>query len=239
VKAHRSPLHELFKAFKVKPERMEKIENLRRGPRYELHFKVEIAKNKDKAKKQALANEAEYQVFSDGSGIEGKVGAAATLYWNGIEQLTLRYHLGSATEYGIAEAKLVGELLAAFMLSRPRMRYEQATIGADNTATLYNMRNQKPRGAHYLLDAVHDYMEKAIAIGPIGREIMMVWTPGHVDINGNERADEEAKKAAKEIQARRVHFHPFYVDGYQPANQQHRRNTRRVPRLPSRSGCRP
>jgi hypothetical protein len=197
VKAHQSPLHKLFKAFKVKPEHTEKIENVCRGPQYELHFKVEIAKNKDEAKKKALANKAEYQVFSDSSEIEGKVGAAATLYRNGIEQLTLRYHLGSATKYGIAKAKLVGELLAAFMLSQPQMQYKQATIGVDNTATLYNMRNQKLRGVHYLLDAVHNYMEKAIAIGPIGQEITMAWTLGHVGIDGNERVDEEAKKVAK------------------------------------------
>jgi hypothetical protein len=187
VKAHRSPLHELFDAYKIRPERMEKIKNVRKGPRYEPSFRIKIAKDKDAAKRWAEANEAEYQIFSDRSVIEGQVGVAAVLYLNGILQSTLRYHLGLATEYGIAEAELVGEVMAAYMLSRLWQRYEEATIGVDNTATLYNTRNQKPRGAHYLLDSIHDLIDTAIEKGPTGREIAMIWTPGHVGIEGNKK----------------------------------------------------
>jgi ribonuclease HI len=175
---------------------MEKISAVRRGPRYEPTIGVEIAENKETAKAAARNNQAEYQIFSDGSEIDGKVGAAAVLYRGGNVQQVLHHHLGSATQYGIAEAEAVGEVLAAHMLAKLRDSYEEATIGADNTSTLHNAMSQQPRSAHYLTDEMHNLFEAATRRGPANRRIKMTWTPGHVGINGNERADEEAKKAA-------------------------------------------
>jgi ribonuclease HI len=197
VKAHRTPLHELFHAYQIKPDGLETISSVRKGPRYEPVFKIDMASNKDKAKKAAVENKAEYQAFSDGSEIDGQVGAAAVLYRNGNIQATLRLHLGPATKYGIAEVELVGELMAVHLLTKIQGRYGEATIGADNTSTLHNMLNQKPRGAHYLMDEIHNRMEAAVRHRKTRRQIRMVWTPGHVGIDGNERADEEAKKAAR------------------------------------------
>jgi hypothetical protein len=91
----------------------------------------------------------------------------------------------------------VGEVMAAYMLSRPGLWYTTATIRAGNTATIHNARNQTPRGAHYLVNEVHRWMELAMERGPPDREIGLVWTPGHVGVEGNEKADEHAKKAAK------------------------------------------
>jgi hypothetical protein len=176
---------------------MEKIRAVRRGPRYILVFRTKIYGNKDKAKKAAQENLAEYQVFSNGSEIDGQVGAAAVLYCNGQMQQILRYHLGPALKYGIVEAKLVGEIMAAFMLSRPGLQYMTATISADNTATIHNTRNQTPRGAHYLVNEIHHWMELAMGRGPQDRDIGLVWTPGYVGVEGNKKADEHAKRVAK------------------------------------------
>jgi hypothetical protein len=79
----------------------------------------------------------------------------------------------------------------------PGLQYETATIGADNTTTIYNMRNQTLRGAHYLINNVHGWMETAVNHGPTGRDIGLVWTPGHIGVEGKKRADEHAKMAAK------------------------------------------
>lgn len=68
----------------------------------------------------------------------------------------LRYHLGKPTEYSIPEAELVGEVMAAHLLEKTDAQVLVATIGADNTSTIQNTKNQKPRGADYLLYQIHD-----------------------------------------------------------------------------------
>jgi hypothetical protein len=65
------------------------------------------------------------QVFADGSAMEGKVGAAATLIRAGKAPRTLHYHLGPAAEHTVHEAELVGGL---HLIS--------TAIGVDNQAAL-------------------------------------------------------------------------------------------------------
>ena len=57
------------------------------------------------------------QVFSDGSGLDGQIGAAVVMYKPGSGPKTLRYHLGPASEHTVFEAEVVGLLLALHMLS--------------------------------------------------------------------------------------------------------------------------
>ena len=45
----------------------------------------------------------EIQLYSDGSTIEGKVGAAAVMYRGGQEVKSLRFHLGSVDEHTVFE----------------------------------------------------------------------------------------------------------------------------------------
>ena len=56
--------------------------------------------------------EEEIKVYMDGSGTNGKVGAAATLMQQGKPNRTLHYHLGLEKEHTVHEAELIGILLA-------------------------------------------------------------------------------------------------------------------------------
>ena len=55
--------------------KIEKIEPIRRGPRYQHPFTIEIATDKEEAKAAAEESKEALQVFTDGSEIDGKVGA--------------------------------------------------------------------------------------------------------------------------------------------------------------------
>ena len=67
-------------AFDLKPDKMEKIEPVVFSPKWEPSFTASIPPNKEQAIKEVIADPAKVQVFTDGSCIGGKVGAAAVLY---------------------------------------------------------------------------------------------------------------------------------------------------------------
>lgn len=223
VNHHRSPLHQLFHVTKLRPDEIETITPIRRRPSYRPSFEVII---KD-SKKIALtaANELESQqpirVYCDGSGYEGGVGAAAILYIGPDIKEVLYYHLGSTLEHTVYEAESVGILMGIHMLTNlQRQLREPVAIGSDSQAVLRALTNQRTHAGQYLLDYIHDAAEKLHAKQDglfnvadrretrrrgetwTGRkrgviEFNLHWVPGHVGFAPNERADEEAKKAAK------------------------------------------
>ena len=55
-------------------------------------------------------------IFTDGSGYNNGVGAAADLYHHGRKVLSSQQHLGPSTEHTVYEGELVGILLGLNML---------------------------------------------------------------------------------------------------------------------------
>ena len=168
--------------------------------------------------------------YTDGSGLNKKIGAAAVLKLNDTEISTLCYRLGSKTDHTVYEAEVTAVLLALHILTQIQRPLSKVTIGVDNQAVLLGLRNQKLKPGHYLLDKVHDVLEdfQVKQVRNRGRNIegyrmgsgrvrlengskgwrewnlkrwykvKFVWTPAHEGIEGNEKADEEAKRAANE-----------------------------------------
>jgi hypothetical protein len=66
----------------------------------------------------------------------------------------------------------------------------------DNQASILSTRSIKPTPGHYLLDALHNKVshtkEKFRNI-----DITVRWIPSHLEVEGNEEADRQAKRAAK------------------------------------------
>jgi len=69
-------------------------------------------------------------------------------------------------------------------------------LGADSQAALKATRKTKGASGQYLVDLFHKKI-RLVQRQHTGVRIGLRWTPGHVGVTGNERADEEAKKAAK------------------------------------------
>ena len=198
IKRHRSPLHQILAAYDLHPDDMETIAAVRLPPGWRPPFPISIAANKDDAAAaEALwAARPGYRLYSDGSDCDNGVGASAVLYRPGTEEPTvLRYHLGASTRHTVYEAELVGLLLAAHLLLG-LLSFHVASCAADNTACLRAIRNRRPHPAHYLVDELLHDLDKMKRRHP-GARLTLRWIPGHRDLEGNERADLEAKKAAR------------------------------------------
>lgn len=177
---------------------METIAAVRLPPGWRPPFPISIAASKDEAAaaEAQWATQPGYRLYSDGSDCDNGVGASAVLYRPGVEEPTiLRYHLGSSTHHTVYEAELVSLLLAAHLLLG-LLSYHTASCAADNTACLQAIHNRKPHPAHYLVDELLRDFDRMKRRHP-GARLTLRWIPGHRDLDGNERADLEAKRAAR------------------------------------------
>lgn len=68
-------------------------------------------------------------------------------------------------------------------------------IGVDNQAAILATQSFSTNPGHYLMDMFHKTLERAL-IKRNENNLTIRWTPGHMNIEGNEIADTEAKKAA-------------------------------------------
>ena len=77
----------------------------------------------------------ELKLYSDGSGLDGSVGAAAVIYKTGRSPKVLKLHSGTLEDYPTYEAEAVGLSLALHLLSQERDAHT-AMIMLDNQAVI-------------------------------------------------------------------------------------------------------
>lgn len=138
------------------------------------------------------------QIFSDGSGIDSKIGAAATAF-NMPNKPTLRFHLGSDKEHMVFKGETVGVLLSVHliksMLRTLKCRIRSILIVLDNQLVILALEQNWKQPAQYLLDTIHEEIHQ-LKLTHRDLYIHIAWMPGHHNILGNEYVDQEVKKMA-------------------------------------------
>ena len=205
AKTHLTPLQKLIERFKIRPRRIETIKPDPRLPTYEIAFTTTIAESKEESIKEEKKDNSDIKVYTDGSGYEGNVGAAAVLYRKGREEpeRILRFHLGSLKKHTTFEGEAVGSILAAWMLQgRPEVGKLTVSSYSDSQAFIKATRARGAGPGQYL---VLDYLKLTETMtdgtdipNPIGTpKFALKWIAAHEGVTGNERVDEEAKRAAQ------------------------------------------
>ena len=92
---HKSPLHFLAKTFGIHPKLTEEIPPLCHSLKWILNVSMLIANKKEEAVCDAQRANEDIQIFTDGSGYHGGIGAAAVLRRRGKREKILWYYLGS------------------------------------------------------------------------------------------------------------------------------------------------
>jgi ribonuclease HI len=194
-----TPLHNLLRIFNIDPRLVETISPPIRPPTHRNVFITEMATNRDDSIAVEAADDAEIKVFVDSSGLDGQAGASAVLYRKGREnpEKILRYHLGTLDTHTNYEAEGVALLMAIWLLRNQHVLGNLfVTIYIDSQAIVKAINANKSRPGQYLIESIirlveHFYQNR-------NRDRLRIrWISAHSDVVGNERADEEAKRAAQ------------------------------------------
>ncbi|CAA7269138.1 unnamed protein product [Cyclocybe aegerita] len=196
VKRHTTPLHDLMHMYKLQPELMEKIKGVQQGPKWAPQVRIQIARSKERAEEEERKRaDDDIRIYTDGSGYEGRIGGAAVLYRGGVVKRTLWHRLGKETAHTVYEGEGVGLILAMELIRKEQRRIRAVTVGVDSQAAIQAIPSTKLKPGHYLWDIFHEQIDQVRKIHN-DIKITVRWTPGHIGIEGNERADGEAKKGA-------------------------------------------
>ena len=198
VKKHKSPLHLLENTYEMDPGKYESIPIATRNPARigKEPFKLHILSSKEESKKEVAQAPEHIKIYTDGSAHDGKVGAAAIMIKDGKNMGKLRYHLGKDSEHTVFEAELVGILLGLQLIKDSRQSNLTYTIGVDNQAAIKSLTSMMDKPGHYLAAEILDTTLRLKKSMGKKYSLSIRWTAGHSGIEGNEKADEEAKAAA-------------------------------------------
>ena len=161
-------------------------------------YRCTIADSREKSIDEEANCRANYKVYTDGSRVDGGVGASAVLpdtteqKWS-----TLKRHLGSETDHTIYDAELVGILMAVHMVGQIPAN---ATVAVffDNRSTLQAITRPPDGPASHIVLHVNNAMRALSTRRPIlTRNLRFHWISSHSGVCGNELADKAAKEAVK------------------------------------------
>lgn len=126
-------------------------------------------------------------IYTDGSKLQGKVGAAVSCWEAGMEKKTAKLRL---EEYcTVFQAELLA--LSKAMTIVETSKQLNVNILSDSRSALDLVRN--PKAFHPL---AYSIKQSAIKIKKNGTNLTLYWVKAHAGIPGNERADQLAKEAA-------------------------------------------
>ncbi len=200
VRSHRSSLHELLDAYRkfLDYKNTEKVQPARLHPQWRPRHRIHIIHDRDTAAADDArwSRRGAYRVYTDGSDVDGGVGASAILYGPGRQRpKMLHLHLGPSTRHTVYEAEIVATLLGLQLLRSIPHRIRRASIALDNMAAIQASTLKTSAPGRYLTDLFHRYVNILKREHPEMR-LTLRWVPGHADVAGNEAADEAAKDAA-------------------------------------------
>ena len=87
-------------------------------------------------------------------------------------------------------------ILGLELLQEERQLNGMTPIGVDNIAAIIATQSIKPKPGQHLWDLFHRRL-RIVTNKHKDMDLLVKWTPGHIDIKGNEEADREAKDAVR------------------------------------------
>ena len=106
--------------------------------------------------------------------------------------------MGAANDHTVYEAELVGLILAIQLIKEEKRGKTSCAIGTDNQAAINSLHSELTNpGQHLAAEFLKMANQVAKSRSGSNYKLTVRWTAGHCGIVGNEKADEEAKRAAE------------------------------------------
>ena len=129
------------------------------------------------------------KIYTDGSGIDGRIGAAAVVKWEDGETQTQKAYLGPASKYSVfcGEAKGL-EMAIEAVATTDRDTLKPVHIFVDNRGLVEAITNPTAQNGQKFIKSFHALHR--LVLNPVH----IHWIPSHTDIPGNDEADIAAKE---------------------------------------------
>lgn len=133
-------------------------------------------------------------IYTDGSGIIGRIGAAAvktiTLYPGAQPMVasTKSTYLGLESDFTVCAGELQGINLALNILNKDNSDYS-TIIFTDSQAAIQAIENPRNQSGQYIL------LNLISKLDQLNNRVQIHWIPAHVGVFGNKTADKAAKEA--------------------------------------------
>ena len=138
----------------------------------------------------------ELAIYTDGSGINGKVGSAAVIPPQ--SQSTTQAgraefaYIGPDNEQNMYLAELQGIYMALRMFNEDDQGYQRARVYTDNQAAIISSHKPAQQSGQHVIKRI---LELWSALRYKGKTVALQWIPAHEGVPGNEKADVAAKIA--------------------------------------------
>lgn len=190
------------------PKRLKEIELIDPNPlppwRPEVFSAIEFEFDRETAMERAemVCARSDIVVYSDASGRQGHLGAAAVALNRNLEPIEcLQVQVGTMDRWSVHAAELIGVLHAFNIINKIALqsrrstgrRMRLATILSDSKSALQAIQNPGNKSGQQIIHAIHRAATNTKAHGTF---IRLQWIPGHCDMPGNDHADQLAKDAA-------------------------------------------
>jgi ribonuclease HI len=139
-------------------------------------------------------------IYTDGSGFEGHIGAAAVNIHDGDTVISDRKHLGTESQSTVYAAELSGiEMALARAIKDNKAiptRAREVILFSDSQAAIQAVTNPQRPSGQYVLGVIYDHVRTLRS--RYSTFVTLRWVPAHDGVPGNEAADSSAKLAAIE-----------------------------------------
>jgi ribonuclease HI len=198
---HPSPIDNLIKIFKLENSKLEIITRIPANANLVTRYTTSIAKSRKESIKAERNDTADFKIFSDGSGQEDGIGAAAIMYKRGSNRpvKSLKKYIGPPTKNNTYEAEAVGAIIAMWIAGNTMETWgKEVSLYIDNQAVIYALSSRNATAGQHLIKSFRN------AANSLHCNLTIRWISSHSDVKGNEEADRLAKEAAAGRSSRRV-----------------------------------
>ena len=131
-------------------------------------------------------------IYTDGSGINEGIGAAMYCYTN--QHVEQRY-LGKKSESMVYAGEL--EAIHMAVVHAKDLMQKELRIFSDSQSAMKSLAKPKCQSGQAIIARILDEID-ALYLTTSSYALQLEWVPGHVGIDGNEKADQAAKSVAIE-----------------------------------------